>query len=106
MRKLKRGTFQAIDSFAIRKRNEFYLIGELLEGDMHKNWFVNIPLNSKMNMACRITEIEEIETSQNEKIYNLLVVSVEEEEEIDFLLSMNIGNEPLEIAIADRTWGR
>ena len=35
----KVGTFNVIDSFTIRRKNEFYLIGELLEGRIEENSF-------------------------------------------------------------------
>ena len=40
--KERKGQFEVIESFAIRRRKEFYLIGQLKEGEARENWFVNI----------------------------------------------------------------
>lgn len=55
--KIKEGQFQVIDSFVIRKRNEFYLIGEMKEGKVDEQWFVNVPLNGQPRYQ-RLNEAE------------------------------------------------
>ncbi|MGZ5244352.1 MAG: hypothetical protein ACXWW0_10655 [Bacteroidia bacterium] len=50
----KRGVFEVVDSFAIKRRNEFYLIGNLKEGEVQPNWFINIPLNKTLSLNCVI----------------------------------------------------
>ena len=96
--KIKQGQFEVIDSFAIRRRNEFYLIGQLKEGTVQENWFVNVPFNQSLSMTVRITTIEDVEISSEENKYKLLIVSGDTET-IDLLLGLKIGSEFLDITI-------
>lgn len=96
--KIRQGQFEAIDSFAIRRRNEFYLIGQLREGTVQEKWFVNVPFNKSLSMTVRITAIEDVEISSDENIYKLLIVSGDNET-IDLLLGLKIGSEYLDITI-------
>lgn len=96
--KTRQGQFEVIDSFAIRKRNEFYLIGELKEGTVKENWFVNVPFNSSLALTVRISKIEDVEISSENKAYKLLIVSGDQET-VDLLLGLNIGSEFLDITI-------
>jgi hypothetical protein len=96
--KISQGQFEVIDSFAIRKRNEFYLIGNLKEGVVQENWFVNIPLNKLIALTVKITAIEEIEISNNKTKYKLLIVSGDEKM-LDLLLALKIDSEYLNITI-------
>lgn len=97
--KIRQGQFEVIDSFAIRRRNEFYLIGKLTEGNVQENWFVNIPLNGSLALTVRIKAIEYIEISSDTNLYTLLIVSCEEREDVDLLLGLKIGSEKLDITI-------
>ncbi|MBF9219729.1 hypothetical protein [Hymenobacter ruricola] len=94
-----RGRFQAIDSFAIRRRNEFYIIGTLEEGEMHEQWFAQISMNSSFAISIKISRIETIQmaTAAERQDYQLLVVAADSEE-IDLLLGLNIGLEPIKIS--------
>lgn len=67
MAKTREGQFEVIDSFAIRRRNEFYLIGQVTEREIREGWFVGVPLNSSLSLTLRIAAIEEVELS-SEKI--------------------------------------
>ncbi len=96
--KTKQGQFEVIESFAIRRRNEFYLIGQLKEGVVKENWFVNVTFNNSLGLSLRILGIEEVEISGEKNKHKLLIVSGDEET-IDLLLAMNISNEYLEITI-------
>lgn len=96
--KIRQGQFEVIDSFAIRRRNEFYLIGQLKEGAVQEKWFVNVPFNKSLSMTVRIKAIEDIEISSEENKYKLLVVSGDTEA-IDLLLGLKIGSEFLDITI-------
>lgn len=96
--KVRQGQFDVIDSFAIRRRNEFYLIGQLKEGVVKENWFINVPFNSTIALSVRIVAIEEVEISSEENKYKLLIVSGDEEA-INLLLALNIGSEHLDITI-------
>jgi len=96
--KIRQGQIEVIDSFAIRRRNEFYLIGQLKNGIVQENWFVNIPFNKSLSMTVRITAIEDVEISSEENKYKLLIVSGDNEA-IDLLLGLKIGSEYLDITI-------
>ncbi|MHA7056104.1 hypothetical protein ACWGOQ_0002720 [Aquimarina sp. M1] len=96
--KTRNGQFEVIDSFAIKRRSEFYLIGEIKEGTIEKNWFINVPFNDSFSLTVRISAIEDVEISSDKKIYKLLIVSGDEEE-INILLGLNIGSEYLNITI-------
>lgn len=95
---IRQGQFEVIDSFAIRRRNEFYLIGQLKEGTVQEKWFVNVPFNKSLSMTVRITTIEDIEIVSEENKYKLLIVSGDNET-IDLLLGLKIGSEFLDITI-------
>lgn len=95
----REGQFQVIDSFAIRRRKEFYLIGEFKEGSAQEKWFVNVPLNSSLSLTLRISKIEEVEiASEQNKTYTLLIVSGDDEA-LELFLGLNIGSELLDITI-------
>jgi hypothetical protein len=96
--KIIQGQFKVIDSFAIRRRNEFYLIGQLKDGTIEERWFVNVPFNKSLSMTVRINEIEDVEISSEKNKYKLLIVSADTET-IDLLLGLKIGSELLDITI-------
>ena len=93
------GRFQAIDSFAIRAREEFYIIGQLLEGQVQAQWFVNVQCNPSFAITVRIKQIETVEIASETVTYQLLIVSADKED-IDLLLGLNIGNELMKITEA------
>lgn len=101
MNTTRQGQFEVIDSFAIRRRNEFYLIGQLKEGTVQEKWFVNVPFNKSLSMTVRIDAIEDVEISSEGNKYKLLIVSGDDET-IDLLLGLNIGSEYLDITIEGR----
>jgi hypothetical protein len=97
--KVNEGKFEVIDSFVIRRRNEFYFIGQMIEGTVKEQWFVNVPLNGQLSLTVRISTIEEVEiTSERDKKYTLIIVTGDSEI-IDLLLGLNIGSELLDITI-------
>lgn len=96
--KIRQGQFEVIDSFAIRRRNEFYLIGQLKDGTVQENWFINVPFNQSLSMTVRIKAIEDIEISSEDNKYKLLIVSGDNET-IDLFLGLKIGSEYLDITI-------
>jgi hypothetical protein len=97
--KVREGRFEVIDSFVIRRRNEFYFIGQITEGTAKERWFVNVPLNGQLSLTVRISTIEEVEiTSERDKKYTLLVVTGDNGT-LDLLLGLNIGSESLDITI-------
>lgn len=96
--KIRQGQFEVIDSFAIKRRNEFYLIGQLKEGTVQEKWFVNVPFNKSLSMTVRISTIEDVEISSENNKYKLLIISGDTET-IDLLLGLNIGSEFLDITI-------
>jgi len=96
--KIRQGQFEVIDSFAIRRRNEFYLIGRLKEGIVKENWFIHVVLNKTLAVTVRITAIEDVEISSDQNKYKLLVVTGDNEK-IDFLLALKIGSELMDITV-------
>lgn len=92
------GRFEVVDSFAIRNREEFYLIGQVFEGTVKENWFVNVPLNGSLDLTLRILQVEEVEISSEVNKYVLIVIS-STEEATDLLLALNIGSEYLDVTI-------
>jgi hypothetical protein len=93
----RQGRFNVIDSFLIKRRNEFYLIGSLEEGEVKENWFVHIPLNKSLSVTCRISQIEDIEMSNSGGAYKLLIVY--DPEGVELLFGLNVGSELLDITI-------
>lgn len=93
-----KGKFNVIESFAIRSKDEFYLIGSLTEGEIQKEWFVNVLLNGSLSLTLRIFNIDEIEISGEVEKYKLLSISGDNET-LDILLGLNIGNEDVNITL-------
>jgi hypothetical protein len=93
----RQGVFNVIDSFAIKRRDEFYMIGNLKEGDVKENWFVNVPLNKSLSVTFRIWQIEDVDMSNEKEKYVLLIIK--DPEAIEILLGLNIGSELLDITI-------
>lgn len=98
MKEKHEGMFEVIDSFGIRNRNQFYLIGKVIKGKIQENWFVNVPFNESLSMTVRINQIEEIEMSSDYEKYTLLIVDCDDEA-IDLFLALKIRLEYLPITI-------
>jgi len=96
--KARQGQFEAIDSFAIKRRHEFYLIGRLTEGAVQVGWFINVRFNSSLAMTIRITAIEDVELASERTKYKLLIVQGDDEA-IELLLALKIGSELMDITI-------
>ena len=94
----RKGQFEVFDSFAIRRREEFYLIGRMVEGLARPNWFLTIPFNRSIGMTIRISEIEEVEMTSEKIKYQLIIVKGDEET-LDLLMGLNIGSELLDVTI-------
>lgn len=98
MTRLRQGLFEVIDSFAVRRRNEFYLIGLLKEGIVQEGWFINVSLNNSLSLTVRIMGVEDVEISSEQGEYKLLIAKGDHES-IDLLLGLKIGNEFLDVTI-------
>lgn len=92
------GVFEEIDSFAIRRRKQFYIIGKVKKGEIKEKWFVNIPFNSSFSMSVRVSEIEEIEAASEKEPLTLLIVDCDEEA-IDLYMALHVSLEYLPITI-------
>jgi len=92
------GVFSVIDSFAINNRNEFYLIGELIEGELQSGWYANIILNKSLNLTVKIKVIEDIDFTHERNKYKLIIVA-SDAELTELLLGLNIGSETVKITI-------
>jgi tmRNA-binding protein len=97
-KKIRQGQFEVIDSFAIMRRSEFYLIGQVIEGVIQENWFINVPLNPTLAITFRITAIEDILISSEKTEYKLIVIHTVQES-LDLLLALKVGSEFLDITI-------
>lgn len=95
---MSQGTFHIIESFAIARKKEFYIIGNLTEGEVREKWFVNIALNKGLSLSLRIFAIEDVIITNDKSSYKLLVVSANEET-LNLLLGLTIGNEMASISI-------
>jgi hypothetical protein len=93
-----KGQFRVVESFALTAKNEFYLIGNLTEGEIQKNWFVYIDMNSSLSMTLRIQDIDDLHMSGGKEKYKLLTF-LGENEILEILLGLNIRNESLNIKI-------
>ncbi len=96
--KARQGQFEVIDSFAIKRRREFYLIGQLTEGAVQVGWFINVRFNNSLAMTIRITAIEDVELASERTKYKLLIVQGDDEA-IELLLALKIGSELMDITI-------
>jgi hypothetical protein len=96
----KVGTFRVISSFTIRRKKEFYLMGELLEGNLNVDNYINIILNSSLAVSARISSIEDVETANDPKIYQLIVIESKEDEMNDILFCQNVGSENVYITLS------
>ena len=93
------GKFEVIESFGIASRNEFYMIGQLKEGEIFENWFVRIHLNSSLKLTLRIKAVEEIALASDGSKYKLIIIDTQEHDSQDFLLALGVGSEMVEIGI-------
>ncbi len=96
----KVGTFRVISNFTIRRKKEFYLIGNLSEGAVKENNYINIILNSSLAISARITSVEDIEMADDPKMYQLLIIESREADINDFLFWQNVGSENVYITLS------
>lgn len=92
------GRFEVIESFIILSRKEFYLIGQIKEGTVQENWFVNITLNSSLSLTLRIKCVEEIQMASDGSKYTLVIIDGEEEE-LSLMLGLRVGSEMVSISV-------
>ena len=64
---------------------------------MQEQWFAHISLNPSFAIPIRIISIETIEITNEKQEYQLLTVAADSED-IDLLLGLNIGLEPIMIS--------
>ncbi|OJJ19463.1 hypothetical protein BKI52_21890 [marine bacterium AO1-C] len=94
----KQGVFEIVSSFAIKRRDEFYFLGQIKEGKLQVGWYLNIVLNSSLVLTIRIDTIEDIEITGEKAPYKLIIHNGEQEV-IDLLLGMSIENEYADVTI-------
>ena len=96
----RQGLFEVIDSFAIRNRKQFYIIGKIKEGKIKENWFINILFES-LTMTIRINSIEEVEMASDKETYKLLIFDCDESDDItiNFYMGLDLKLEYLPITI-------
>jgi hypothetical protein len=86
-----------IDSFAIRRTRQFFLIGRL-HGTAEPGMFARIQLNRSLDLTLRITAIEEVEFATDSQPYTLLELHDDEPEALDLLLALKVGLETVRIS--------
>jgi len=97
--KSRRGLFNVIDSFIIRRRNEVYLIGTLEEGELEAGWLVNVPLNKSIALTWSISQVEDVEMTNMGGVYKLLFININDPGDLEDLFALNIGSELLDITV-------
>ncbi|NML40347.1 hypothetical protein HHL17_24330 [Chitinophaga sp. G-6-1-13] len=95
-----KGRFKAIESYTIRRRNEVYILGELLDGHVQAGWYAVISFNSSIGMSVKIESVSTVKIFGFSRTYTLLVLKDDDMDEwtTDFVFGMKIGNEPLRIS--------
>ena len=96
----KVGTFRVISSFTIRRKKEFYLIGELLDGSLNVHNYINIILNSALTLSAKISSVEDVEIENDSKIYQLIIIQSKADELNNILFSQNVGSEEIYITLS------
>ncbi|ANF51504.1 hypothetical protein A0O34_13760 [Chryseobacterium glaciei] len=96
----KVGTFRVISSFTIRRKKEFYLIGELLEGSLNENNYINIILNSSLAISAKISSLENVDVANDSKTYQLIIIESLDDEMNDILFHQNVESENVYITLS------
>jgi hypothetical protein len=102
-RKIK-GSFHAISSFAIKSRNEFYIIGRLVNGEVQAHWFANVQLNSVLDFALKIKQVETVEMAGDIEEYLLLTIEERGDNFFSPFLNVGISSELIEITVEGEEW--
>jgi|GEM_PF-677080 len=87
-----RGVFKVIYSFSIKRREEYYLIGELSKGEIQPGWYFNITINSSVDFSFQIKAIEDVDFSNNDGQYKLIIID-SDPDSTEFMELMAIGGE-------------
>lgn len=86
------GKFEVFDSFFINKRKQFYLLGEMSEGELKENYYIQIQLNGSMTLSCKIDEVDEVEFAVSGEVYKLIIINCDEEK-LELLGALRVGSE-------------
>lgn len=85
--------FKVDTPFDLKSKSQLVLPGEIIEGVIVAGLYVQIPLNSETSIGLKISSIEYIRESSRER--TALVVNCENDDEIDFLIALNVSDEIL-----------
>jgi len=99
-----KGSFHAISSFAIKSRNEFYIIGRLIAGEIQAHWFANVQLNSALDFALQIKLVEKVEMAGDATEYLLLTIEDRGDNFFSPFLNVGISSELIEITVEGEEW--
>lgn len=99
-----KGSFHAISSFAIKSRNEFYIIGRLVNGEVQAHWFANIQLNSALDFALRIKQVETVEMAGDTTEYLLLIIEDRGDNFFSPFLNVGISSELIAVTVEGEEW--
>ncbi|GAB3828785.1 hypothetical protein [Hymenobacter jeollabukensis] len=89
---------EVIDSFAIRRTQQFFLIGRLY-GTAEPGMFAHIQLNPGLALTVRITAVEEVEFPTENKPYTLLETRGDDPDYLNLMLGLNLGLETVQISV-------
>ncbi|MCC3157867.1 hypothetical protein LJ737_11510 [Hymenobacter sp. 15J16-1T3B] len=89
---------EVIDSFAIRRTQQFFMIGRL-HGAAEPGMFAHIQLNRGLDLTVRITAIEEVEFPSDSQSYTLLELRSDDPDSFALLLALKVGLETVQISV-------
>lgn len=90
--------FHVIDSFDIKNRNTFVLLGEVIEGKVTLDMWVQIPLNSTISWEGKVTSIDQIDWRK--ETYVGLGIEYEDTADRSIWTGLNVGLETIHILSA------
>ncbi|RAK66659.1 hypothetical protein [Hymenobacter edaphi] len=89
---------EVINSFAIRRTQQFFMIGRL-PGTAEPGMFAPIQLNRSLDLTVRITAIEEVEFPTENQPYTLLETRGDNPDYLNLMLGLNLGLETVQISV-------
>jgi len=95
---IKGGQFQIVNSFAIRAKEEFYLIGNLVKGAVQVEWFANVQISPTLILNLRIKQLEMAEVYGDESPYVILIATANFKQ-VDQLISVDLNSKSIAITV-------
>jgi len=89
--------FLAVGSFLLRSRNLFVVVGDVVEGEVREGMELVLPLNGTLSVNGKITAIEYVDVSHEQRCYLGLAIACDDAEEAGIWSAMNISGETLDL---------